>query len=1182
MKTFVGTASKGLLVLAIVAGAIAMTGAVPHHSMQPRAVVPGTAGSVVPGIVIKIESAQIASDGTIQAKVMVTDPAGAPLDKDGVKSLGTLEIGFVAAVLPNGASQYTAYTTAPKTVNGVTAIQAAYDSGGVFQALNPGEYSYTFATKAPAGFDVTATHSIGAYAERDLTGYNLGFAGIDDVYTFVPNGTAVTHVRDIVREATCNNCHSVMSGHGGSRTKVLMCILCHTPQSVNPDTGNTVDFPTMIHKIHAGASLPSVQAGGKYDIIHHGSDNDFSTVVYPADTRRCRTCHDPNSGAVQANAYLTPSKTACGSCHDNINFVTGANHANTPATDDAHCVDCHKPTGAEFDLSVTGAHTMPTESKALPGVQVEILRVDNGLPGQMPTVTFKLVDGSGNGIPLAQMTVDPNAVHLILAGPASDYGYTSFGPDAQTGYVLEDPTTTGTCTPDGTCTYTFTHAIPAKATGTYTVGIEATRLATLAAGTPQQQDVEYGTPNKVFYFSVDGSPIQPRRTVVDTANCNNCHVALAAHGQNRNRVELCVMCHNPSLTDASTRATSKNPADLAQPPQAVNFNLMIHRIHTGVNLVPQGATYIEVSHGGRHVDFTGVRYPVQGPDGSVGDTTKCAMCHVGNSEQNLPLGLNQVTDPQGLLNPVGPITSACSGCHVTVDTASHALANTTKLGEGCTTCHGAGADFSVSKIHPDDVIVAIASPSAPVITAPASGVAGVSTAPVLTWNAAAGAESYDVYFGTLSTPPLVANTTATNYAPGTLSLGAVYYWRIVAMNSSGSKSSATWSFTTGGAAAVALQFIPVTPCRVADTRNAQGPFGQPAIAGGATRTFAIPQGGCGIPNTAQAYSLNVTAVPQGPLQYLTLWPAGQPQPGVSTLNSLDGIITANAAIVPAGTGGGVSVFVTNTADVVLDINGYFDLPGANSKSFYPVAPCRVADTRGATGSLGGPSLFAGQSRDFPVASSACLPAAASAYSLNVTALPDPILLHLSYLTTWPTGQPQPLVSTLNAPTGNVVANAAIVPSGTNGSISVFVSDPANLVLDIDGYFAAAGSPGALSFHPMTPCRVADTRNAAGPFGGPTLGAGATRSFAIPNSGCYVPTTAAAYSVNVTVVPRGSLGYITLWPAGGTQPLVSTLNSWDGSVVANAAIVPAGTGGAISVFASDQTDVIVDINGYFAP
>ena len=157
-----------------------------------------------------------------------------------------------------------------------------------------------------------------------------------------------------------------------------------------------------------------------------------------------------------------------------------------------------------------------------------------------------------------------------------------------------------------------------------------------------------------------------------------------------------------------------------------------------------------------------------------------------------------------------------------------------------------------------------------------------------------------------------------------------------------------------------------------------------------------------------------------------------------------------------------------------------------------------------------------------------------------------------------------------------------MPAGANGAVSVFVTDPADVILDINGYFDTATRTNSYSFYPATPCRVADTRNAAGPFGGPTLGAGATRSFAIPNSGCYVPTTAAAYSVNVTVVPRGSLGYITLWPAGGTQPLVSTLNSWDGSVVANAAIVPAGTGGAISVFASDQTDVIVDINGYFAP
>ncbi|MGA1990859.1 MAG: hypothetical protein ABSH46_07345, partial [Bryobacteraceae bacterium] len=94
--------------------------------------------------------------------------------------------------------------------------------------------------------------------------------------------------------------------------------------------------------------------------------------------------------------------------------------------------------------------------------------------------------------------------------------------------------------------------------------------------------------------------------------------------------------------------------------------------------------------------------------------------------------------------------------------------------------------------------------------------------------------------------------------------------------------------------------------------------------------------------------------------------------------------------------------------------------------------------------------------------------------------------------------------------------------------------------------------------------------------------GSTRSFTIPASACSVPSTAAAYSLNVTVVPDGVLYYLTAWPAGSSQPLVSTLNSFDGSVVANAAIVPAGTNGAVSIYVTNPTQVILDINGYFAP
>jgi len=189
-----------------------------------------------------------------------------------------------------------------------------------------------------------------------------------------------------------------------------------------------------------------------------------------------------------------------------------------------------------------------------------------------------------------------------------------------------------------------------------------------------------------------------------------------------------------------------------------------------------------------------------------------------------------------------------------------------------------------------------------------------------------------------------------------------------------------------------------------------------------------------------------------------------------------------------------------------------------------------------------------------------------------------------YLTTWPADQEQPFVSTLNSFDGTVVANAAIVPAGTGGAISVFVTDPTDVILDVNGYFAPPGGAGALSFYPVNPCRVVDTRpgqGTSGQFGPPSMIGNASRDFGVPQSACAIPPAAQAYALNVTVVPPGSLSYLTAWPKGQTQPLVSTLNSYQGKVVANAAIVPAGQGGAISVFVTNPTDLILDINGYFA-
>jgi hypothetical protein len=248
-----------------------------------------------------------------------------------------------------------------------------------------------------------------------------------------------------------------------------------------------------------------------------------------------------------------------------------------------------------------------------------------------------------------------------------------------------------------------------------------------------------------------------------------------------------------------------------------------------------------------------------------------------------------------------------------------------------------------------------------------------------------------------------------------------------------------------------------------------------------------------------------------------------------------------------------------------------------------LAPCRVIDTRNPAGPLGGPFLAAGVARTIPVLTSSCaIPYDAAAYAMNVTVVPRAGTL--GYLTVWSSGQPQPLVSTLNSLDGSVLANAAIVPAGNSGSINAFATDDTDLIVDINGYFVVPAPPvvNPLQFYPLSPCRVLDTRNPDGPLGGPALAGGAGRSFPIGSSQCGAALNSSAYSLNVTVVPHGTLGYLTAWPTGQTQPVVSTLNSIDGTVLANAAIVPAGVGGAVSFFGSHDTDLVVDINGYFAP
>ena len=339
--------------------------------------------------------------------------------------------------------------------------------------------------------------------------------------------------------------------------------MCHTPQTIHPDTQLTQDMKVLIHEIHMGSSLSSVKAGIPYRIWHRGAWPDFSTVVFPQDVRNCTTCHA--AGPTQASNWKTnPSSAACGSCHDDVNFATGANHVSQPVTDDTQCKTCHSPVAVEdFDASIPGAQVIPSNSTSLPGLVTKILKVTGATPGNAPTVTFSVMDKSNNPVDISKITT----IRVVLGGPNTDY---QTGPGAIR--VSENPATTpGT---NGVYTYTMTNKIPAGATGSFTVSIEASNTVTLLPGTVIATPAVDAAVPVEYYFSVDSSAVVARRQVVSTAKCQSCHMDLGAgfvHGGTRGNTQECVICHNPSLSDGTSG-------------QSVDLDVQIHSIHRGENL----------------------------------------------------------------------------------------------------------------------------------------------------------------------------------------------------------------------------------------------------------------------------------------------------------------------------------------------------------------------------------------------------------------------------------------------------------------------------------------------------------------------------------------------------------------------------------------------------------------------
>jgi OmcA/MtrC family decaheme c-type cytochrome len=339
---------------------------------------------------LEIQSANVPESGRPTVTFRVTDASGNPIDvaaevQNSINSPATFPNTvprFTLAQLGVDGNYTSYYATTANPREGWTAPGPLDDHltpGPATQATtqpptNPypvadlravgnGVYELTLPETNVTGLDRARTHTLAGWVARTMAAGaepEIGHGSLN----FIPAGAGTVERDEVVSDAACNVCHGAVQAHG-TRRGIQLCITCHSPQTTDPETGRTVDFKSMIHKIHAGADLPSNLQGFPYYIVGFGNPvpavHDYSHVVFPrtGGVAECTACHQ---GEDADNWRSRPSAEACTSCHDNVKFdgsasracgadlTAGENafddcdHPTIPRADDPTlCATCHQP-----------------------------------------------------------------------------------------------------------------------------------------------------------------------------------------------------------------------------------------------------------------------------------------------------------------------------------------------------------------------------------------------------------------------------------------------------------------------------------------------------------------------------------------------------------------------------------------------------------------------------------------------------------------------------------------------------------------------------------------------------------------------------------------------------------------------------------------------------------------------
>lgn len=508
-------------------------------------------------------------------------------------------------------------------------------------------------------------------------------------------GTAVTlEPHEVVNPDACAGCHGpTLDAHGGSRTAVEVCTVCHVAGAedrysvTDPTTtpGASIQLASMVHGIHFGVDRPTplLLNGYPADPTLPGypdyNEHDWSAVVFPVWPEGATTCAKCHAGAAQGDVENRPSTLACTGCHSDVDLRGGTGHTGGAQPDDSLCAGCHDAT------AVVGYHADPRGDAALnPGVTVTVIGVAPGsgpngvlLPGDPVVVEFEALHDDGSVVDISTTY----RAEIVFAGPTDHFQQILLSPS---GDVVANAVFDAVA---GTWSYTLgtlPAVYPPQPNDTVDLGLESGDWSgqPLVDGTYRavvmvtlQITDGVGTwkvpVSDAFELRVGTDGALAPREVVDEASCQTCHDQLRFHGDNRAGLEACQTCHTAGAED---RYSATDPS--TTPGATIHLSTMVHKIHNGSNLTTDYALNGFGSPYTTHT-FEQVIFPR-----FDGGTATCEACHGGFDAWT------------------APSTVACTSCHDSVATMAHAAINTDPVwGESCDVCHGVGSIVAVDVMH---------------------------------------------------------------------------------------------------------------------------------------------------------------------------------------------------------------------------------------------------------------------------------------------------------------------------------------------------------------------------------------------------------------------------------------------------------------------------------------------------